>query len=117
MEDFNCESVVRLADLEQDVEMADVEMYDENHAFIANGFVVHNSNNEYKLEAHRDVGIRPLVAQFEDFVNGCLFPLMDEELSELCYVSLSGLDAETAGKGSCSDWAGHANSYDLRRCS
>jgi len=44
--------------------------------FIANGFVVHNSNNEYKLEAHRDVGIRPLVAQFEDFVNGCLFPLM-----------------------------------------
>jgi hypothetical protein len=58
------------------------------------------SNNEYKLNAARDVGIRPLIAQFEDFINGDLFPLIDPELARISAVRLVGLDAETAEKES-----------------
>jgi hypothetical protein len=39
-------------------------------------------NNEYKLEAARDVGIRPLLAQFEDFLNQAILPLLDENICE-----------------------------------
>ena len=53
------------------------------------------SNNEYKLEAARDVGIRPLLAQFQDFLNKVIFPLIDKELSEICVMTLAGLDADT----------------------
>jgi hypothetical protein len=31
----------------------------------------------------------------QDFLNEKLFPIMDMELAQLCYISLSGLDAET----------------------
>lgn len=58
------------------------------------------SNNEYKLEAARDLGIRPLLSQFEDFINAALFPLIDEGLSKIAHVRLLGLDAETAEKES-----------------
>lgn len=51
--------------------------------------------NEYKLIAARDTGIRPLILKFQDFLNEKLFPIIDRELSQLCYISLSGLDAET----------------------
>jgi hypothetical protein len=57
-----------------------------------------DSNNEFKLEASRDVGIRPLVAAFEDFINAELFPLIDPELSKICRVQLFGLDADTPEK-------------------
>lgn len=53
------------------------------------------ANNEYKLTAARDTGIRPLILKFQDFMNEELFPLIDPELSELCVITLSGLDAET----------------------
>jgi len=56
------------------------------------------SNKEYQLEAHRDTGIRPLLAQFEDFLNGTIFPAMDEELAKLCVIKLVGLDADSAEK-------------------
>ena len=58
------------------------------------------SNNEYSLIAARDLGIRPLLAQFEDFINVEIFPLFDEALSKLCRIKLVGLDAETAEKES-----------------
>lgn len=58
------------------------------------------SNNEYRLEAARDVGIRPLLAQFEDFINAHLFPLIDDSLAKLCRLKLVGLDAETEEKES-----------------
>lgn len=58
------------------------------------------SNQEYLLTAHRDVGIRPLLKQFEDFINGSIFPLIDENLSKVCVLRLAGLDAETAEKES-----------------
>lgn len=57
-------------------------------------------NNEYKLEAARDLGIRPLMAQFEDFVNTVIFPLLDPSLAKLARIRLVGLDAETAEKES-----------------
>lgn len=57
-------------------------------------------NNEYKLEAARDLGIRPLLAKFEDFCNASLLPLFDETLAKRCVIKLVGLDAETAEKES-----------------
>lgn len=53
------------------------------------------SNNEYKLIAARDTGLRPLILKIQDFFNEKLFPLMDQELSQLCYINFSGFDAET----------------------
>ena len=65
-----------------------------------NNQALSESNNEYKLEAHRDVGIRPLISQFEDFVNGKLLPLIDPTLAKMCVVKFEGLDAETPEKES-----------------
>jgi hypothetical protein len=65
-----------------------------------NNQALSEANNEYKLEAHRDVGIRPMIAQFQDFINAVLFPLIDENLAALCVVKLTGLDADTAEKES-----------------
>lgn len=53
------------------------------------------ANNEYKLTAARDTGIRPLILKFEDFLNEKLFPLVDPELSQICTINLSGLDSDT----------------------
>lgn len=53
------------------------------------------SKNEYKLEAARDVGIRPLIGQFQDFINRYIFPLIDYELSKICVIQFKGLDALT----------------------
>lgn len=57
-------------------------------------------NNEYKMEAARDLGIRPLLSRFEDFLNTHILPLFDENLAEMCVLKLVGLDAETAEKES-----------------
>jgi len=65
-----------------------------------NNQALSESNNEYKLEAHRDVGLRPLLAQFQNFVNQKLLPLIDEELSKTCSLKFVGLDSETAEKES-----------------
>jgi hypothetical protein len=40
------------------------------------------------------VGLRPLVAQFQDFLNQAVFPIMDEDLAALCDIQLVGLDAD-----------------------
>jgi hypothetical protein len=56
------------------------------------------SNNEYRMEAARDQGIRPLLAQFEEFINTTLLPLIDENLAKLAQVRLVGLDALTEEK-------------------
>lgn len=53
------------------------------------------SNNEYKLIAARDTGIRPLILKVQDFLNEKLFPIIDKELAQLCVISLAGFDAET----------------------
>lgn len=56
------------------------------------------SNNEYKLEAARDVGIRPLMASMENFINAKLLPLFSKELAHYFRFKFYGLDAETAEK-------------------
>jgi hypothetical protein len=38
------------------------------------------SQQRVQVAAHRDVGLRPLVAHFQDFLNYCILPLLDEEL-------------------------------------
>jgi hypothetical protein len=53
------------------------------------------SNNEFKLLAARDTGIRPLLLKIQSFLNESLFPIMDPELSQLCQIVLAGFDAET----------------------
>lgn len=53
------------------------------------------SSNAYKLTAARDTGIRPLILKMQDLVNSQLFPLIDPELSQICTITLSGLDADT----------------------
>lgn len=63
-----------------------------------NNQALSESNNEYKLEAARDVGIRPLIAQFEDFLNARILPLLDNKLAEFCQIKFCGLDAETPEK-------------------
>lgn len=100
VEKYYVESVFSVRDLEQKVGMYDVEMYDDVHAFIVNGVLTHNSNNEWKLQAARDVGIRPLLAQFEDFINAELFPLIDPVLATKARICLVGLEADTQEKES-----------------
>lgn len=58
------------------------------------------SNTEWKLLAARDVGIRPLLKQWEDFINARLLPLLDANLAKLVDFQFVGLDAETAEKES-----------------
>lgn len=60
-----------------------------------NSQTLSESNNDFKLTAARDTGLRPLIMKWEEFLNHRLFPLMDPELSQLCVISLSGLDAQS----------------------
>ncbi len=63
-----------------------------------NNQALSEGNNEYKLEAARDLGIRPLISSFEDFINSDIFPLIDPDLSRKAKVRLKGLDADNAEK-------------------
>lgn len=65
-----------------------------------NNQALSESNNSYILTAHRDVGMKPLLKQWEDFLNACIVPLLDPTLAKLVTVQLVGLDAETAEKES-----------------
>ncbi len=65
-----------------------------------NNQALSESNNEYKMEAARDVGLRPLVSNFEDFFNQRIFPLLDPVLAQICVLKFIGLDSETAEKES-----------------
>lgn len=60
-----------------------------------NSQALSESSNEYKMDASRSVGSRPLILCFQDFLNEKIFPLIDAELSSLCTIRLSGLDAKT----------------------
>lgn len=63
-----------------------------------NSQALSESSNEYKLEAARDVGIRPLLNQFQDFLNDHILPLVDPGVAQLCTLKLYGLDADTEEK-------------------
>jgi hypothetical protein len=59
-----------------------------------NSQALSESNNQYQLESAKDVGFRPLLKQFEDFLNARIFPLIDKPLSKVCTFKFVGLDAE-----------------------
>lgn len=65
-----------------------------------NNQALSESNNEYKMEAARDVGLRPLVSNFEDFFNARILPLLDPVLAKICVIKFVGLDSETSEKES-----------------
>lgn len=56
------------------------------------------SNNEFKQEAIRDLGIRPLISHFEDFLNSTIFPLIDPVLAKISRIRFMGLEADNAEK-------------------
>jgi intein/homing endonuclease len=93
--DYHLEPIRTIVDTGTVVPMYDVEMFDDIHAFIVDGVVTHNSSGEYKMTAARDVGLRPLLASFEDFINAELFPLIDPDLAKKARFVFMGLDAET----------------------
>lgn len=55
-------------------------------------------NNEYRLTAARDLGLRPLLGGIEDYLNRHIIPLFDPELAGKVVIKLVGLDAETPEK-------------------
>jgi hypothetical protein len=65
-----------------------------------NSQALSENNTEYQLTAARDVGIRPLLASFEDFLNSSIIPLIDPELSKVVKLKLAGLDVDTEEKES-----------------
>jgi hypothetical protein len=95
-----------LADMNARVILSAFQMSPEEipgYAYLSRGTnnqAMSESNNEYRLEASRDVGIRPLLAHFEDFLNQSILPLFDPGLAENVVLKLVGLDAETAEKES-----------------
>lgn len=96
--DYYFESIRRIVDTDTVVDMYDVEMFDAEHAFVVDGVITHNSNTEWKLQAARDVGIRPLLGQIEDFINSEIFPLIDADLAKKARICLAGLEASTPEK-------------------
>lgn len=65
-----------------------------------NNQALSESQNEWKLTAARDVGIRPLLAKIEDFLNDSLVPIIDPEVSKYAKLRLIGLDIEDEEKES-----------------
>jgi hypothetical protein len=61
-----------------------------------NSQTLSESNNEFKLTAARDSGVRPLIRKLQTFFNQLLFPLMDPLLAKICEVKFCGLDAQSA---------------------
>lgn len=56
------------------------------------------SNNEWKLTAARDVGLRPLLSDIQDFLNTHLLPLIDRDLAKTHRIVLAGLEKEDPEK-------------------
>lgn len=60
-----------------------------------NSQTLSESNNEFKLTAARDTGLRPLILKLQTFLNQRLFPIIDPLLAKICEIRLSGLDAQS----------------------
>lgn len=61
-----------------------------------NSQTLSESNNEFKLTAARDSGLRPLILKFQTFFNEILLPIIDPILSKVCQIRFSGLDSQSA---------------------
>lgn len=60
-----------------------------------NSQTLSESNNEFKLTAARDTGLRPLILKFQTFLNEILFPIIDPLLAKICEIKLCGIDAQS----------------------
>ena len=60
-----------------------------------NSQTLSESNNEFKLTAARDTGLRPLILKLQTFLNQRLFPIIDPLLAQICEVKFVGLDAQS----------------------
>lgn len=56
------------------------------------------SDNEWKLTAARDVGLRPLIYDIQDFLNTHILPDIDPELAKTHKIVLTGLDKDSPEK-------------------
>lgn len=56
------------------------------------------SDNEYKLTAARDVGLRPFMHDIQDFLNTHILPFIDEELARTHQIVLAGLEKDSPEK-------------------
>jgi hypothetical protein len=56
------------------------------------------ANNEWKLIAARDTGLRPLLMMYEDFFNERLLPKINPEWAKVLRIDLEGLDADSPEK-------------------
>lgn len=56
------------------------------------------SNNEWKLIAARDTGLRPMLLSIEDFINTRLLPKINKEWANLVQINLEGLDSDSPEK-------------------
>lgn len=60
-----------------------------------NSQTLSESNNEFKLTAARDTGLRPLILKFQTFFNEKLLPLIDPLLAKIVEVKFAGIDAQS----------------------
>ena len=58
------------------------------------------SNNEWKLVAARDIGLRPILLSIEDFLNTRLLPKINPDWAKLVQINLEGIDADSPEKES-----------------
>lgn len=65
-----------------------------------NSQALSESNNEFKMMAARDAGIRPLLMSIEDFFNERLLPKINPEWATYLQINLEGLDANSPEKES-----------------
>lgn len=64
----------------------------------SNSQALSETNNEYKLSASRDVGIRPLLLSMQDFFNKNVLPVIDEEVAKYYSLAFMGLDKDNPEK-------------------
>lgn len=66
----------------------------------SNSQTLSESDNEYKLTAARDVGLRPLLYDFQDFFNKYVIPRFNNKISKKWQMIFAGLDQDTPEKES-----------------
>jgi hypothetical protein len=66
----------------------------------SNSQTLSESDNEYQLTAARDVGLRPLIYDVQDFFNTYVIPRFDEQLSKTHQLVLAGLEDDSPEKES-----------------
>jgi hypothetical protein len=95
LDKYHFVQVRELIDHQEYVKMCDITVFDDEHAFVAGGVVVHNSSNEWRMTSSRDKGLRPLLNRIESFLNEDIFPAWNPDYAAKYKICFVGLDAET----------------------